>query len=82
MKDNLVDIFKLLIDSFPYYGEPLVDYAKKRQLLPHLEAFDFSEIKGKTNDQLLKISITRHLTRSKKGENIKLNQIRALKHQI
>jgi hypothetical protein len=38
MKDNLVDIFKLLIDSLSYYGETLADYAKKWQLLPHLEA--------------------------------------------
>ncbi len=29
MKDNLVDIFKLLIDSLSYYGETLADYAKK-----------------------------------------------------
>jgi tetratricopeptide (TPR) repeat protein len=36
---NLKNIFNLLIDSFPYYGEKLADYAKKRQLLPHLEAF-------------------------------------------
>jgi hypothetical protein len=37
--NNLMSIFNLLIDSFPYYGETLADYAKKRQLLPHLEAF-------------------------------------------
>jgi tetratricopeptide (TPR) repeat protein len=37
--NNLIDIFNLLIDSFPYYGETLADHAKKRQLLPHLEAF-------------------------------------------
>ncbi len=36
---NLMDIFNLLIDSFPCYGETLADHAKKRQLLPHLEAF-------------------------------------------
>jgi hypothetical protein len=34
-----MDIFNLLIDNFPYYGETLADRAKKRQLLPHLEAF-------------------------------------------
>jgi tetratricopeptide (TPR) repeat protein len=36
---NLMDIFTLLSDSFPYYGETLADYDKKLQLLPHLEAF-------------------------------------------
>jgi hypothetical protein len=34
-----MNIFNLLIDSFPYNGITLADYAKKRQLLPHLEAF-------------------------------------------
>ncbi len=38
-KNNLMDIFNLLIVSFPYYRKTLADYAKKRQLLPHLEAF-------------------------------------------
>ncbi len=36
---NLMNIFNLLIDSFPYGGERLADYAKKQQLLPHLDAF-------------------------------------------
>jgi tetratricopeptide (TPR) repeat protein len=36
---NLMDIFNLLIDNFPYYGRTLADHAKKRQLLPHLETF-------------------------------------------
>jgi tetratricopeptide (TPR) repeat protein len=36
---NLMDIFNLLIGSFPCYGQTMADYAKKRQLLPHLEAF-------------------------------------------
>ncbi len=36
---NLMDIFNLLIDSFPNGGETLTDHAKKQQLLPHLEAF-------------------------------------------
>jgi hypothetical protein len=31
--------FNLLIDSFPYSGDTLADYAIKRQLLPHLEEF-------------------------------------------
>jgi tetratricopeptide (TPR) repeat protein len=35
----LMDILKLLRDSFPYFGETLADYDKKLQLLPHLEAF-------------------------------------------
>jgi hypothetical protein len=37
--NNLMNIFNLLIGCFPYYGELLADYAKKRQLIPHLEAF-------------------------------------------
>jgi hypothetical protein len=37
--NNLMNIFNLFIDSFPYNGITLADYAKKRQLLPHLEAF-------------------------------------------
>ncbi len=36
---NLIDIFNLLIGYFPIYGKILADYAKKRQLLPYLEAF-------------------------------------------
>jgi tetratricopeptide (TPR) repeat protein len=36
---NLIRGFNLLIDSFPCYGKTLPDYDKKRQLLPHLEAF-------------------------------------------
>ncbi len=36
---NLMDIFNLLIDSFPYYGQTMADHDKKRQLLPHLIAF-------------------------------------------
>jgi hypothetical protein len=36
---NLMDVFDLLIDSFPYYGETLAEHAKKRHLLPHLEEF-------------------------------------------
>jgi tetratricopeptide (TPR) repeat protein len=36
---HLMDIFKLLIDSFPYGSQALADYAKIRQLLLHLEAF-------------------------------------------
>ncbi|MDG7055408.1 MAG: tetratricopeptide repeat protein [Wolbachia endosymbiont of Menacanthus eurysternus] len=31
--------FELLKESFPYGSDKLEDYAKKRQLLPHLEAF-------------------------------------------
>ncbi|WP_264707211.1 tetratricopeptide repeat protein [Wolbachia endosymbiont (group A) of Acrocera orbiculus] len=31
--------FELLKESFPYDSDKLEDYAKKRQLLPHLEAF-------------------------------------------
>jgi tetratricopeptide (TPR) repeat protein len=34
-----MDSFNLLMDSFPSYGKTLADYDKKRQLLPHLEAF-------------------------------------------
>ncbi len=36
---NLMNIFNLLIDSFPDSGDTLADYAIKRQLLPHLEEF-------------------------------------------
>jgi hypothetical protein len=36
---NLLTNFNLLIKFFPYNGKKLADYAKKRQLLPHLEAF-------------------------------------------
>jgi tetratricopeptide (TPR) repeat protein len=36
---NLMEIFNLLMDSFPYNGETMADYIKKRRLLPHLEAF-------------------------------------------
>jgi tetratricopeptide (TPR) repeat protein len=36
---NLMEIFNLLIDNFSYNDKTLADYAKKRQLLPHLEAF-------------------------------------------
>ncbi len=34
---NLMDVFNLLIGSYPYYGETLAEHAKKRHLLPHLE---------------------------------------------
>jgi tetratricopeptide (TPR) repeat protein len=37
--NNLMNNFNLLIGCFPYYGNLLADYAKKRQLIPHLEAF-------------------------------------------
>jgi hypothetical protein len=36
---NLMNSFNLLIDSFPYSGDTLANYAFKRQLLPHLEEF-------------------------------------------
>ncbi|QTG99238.1 tetratricopeptide repeat protein [Wolbachia endosymbiont of Rhagoletis indifferens] len=39
-KDKVVKkTFELLEESFPYGSDKLEDYAKKRQLLPHLEAF-------------------------------------------
>ncbi|MDR1139549.1 MAG: tetratricopeptide repeat protein [Rickettsiales bacterium] len=39
-KDKVVKkTFELLAESFPYGSDKLEDYAKKRQLLPHLEAF-------------------------------------------
>jgi hypothetical protein len=38
-RHNLMNSFNLLIDSFPYSGDTLADYAIKRQLLPHLEEF-------------------------------------------
>ncbi|MDR2045886.1 MAG: hypothetical protein LBP77_02785 [Rickettsiales bacterium] len=39
-KDKVVKkTFELLKESFPYGKDKLEDYAKKRQLLPHLEAF-------------------------------------------
>ncbi|MGL9758152.1 MAG: tetratricopeptide repeat protein [Wolbachia sp.] len=39
-KDKFVKkTFELLEESFPYSRDKLEDYAKKRQLLPHLEAF-------------------------------------------
>ncbi len=36
---NVMNIFNLLIYSFPYYGKTLAEYDKKLHLLPHLEAF-------------------------------------------
>ncbi|WP_264718692.1 tetratricopeptide repeat protein [Wolbachia endosymbiont (group A) of Lasioglossum morio] len=39
-KEKVVEkTFELLRESFPYGSDKLEDYAKKRQLLPHLEAF-------------------------------------------
>ncbi|WP_265017698.1 tetratricopeptide repeat protein [Wolbachia endosymbiont (group A) of Andrena dorsata] len=39
-KDKVVKkTFELLEESFPYGSDKLEDYAKKRQLLPHLETF-------------------------------------------
>ncbi len=39
-KDKVVKkTFELLKESFPYGSDKLEDYAKKRQLLPHLETF-------------------------------------------
>jgi hypothetical protein len=36
---NIVALLKLFQGCFPYRGETHQDYTKKRQLLPHLEAF-------------------------------------------
>ncbi|EAL58666.1 kinesin light chain [Wolbachia endosymbiont of Drosophila ananassae] len=38
-KENIETVFQLLQESFPYGSDKLEDYAKKRQLLLHLEAF-------------------------------------------
>jgi tetratricopeptide (TPR) repeat protein len=38
-KNNLFAVFHLLKDTFPYSHETLEDYANKRRLLPHLDAF-------------------------------------------
>ncbi len=37
--EEIKTVFQLLKESFPYGSDKLEDYAKKRQLLPHLEAF-------------------------------------------
>jgi tetratricopeptide (TPR) repeat protein len=36
---NIVTLLKLFQECFPYNGKTHEDYAKKRQLIPHLEAF-------------------------------------------
>jgi tetratricopeptide (TPR) repeat protein len=36
---NIVALLKLFQECFPYHGQAHDDYTKKRQLLPHLEAF-------------------------------------------
>ncbi len=38
-KEEIKTVFQLLQKGFPYASDKLEDYAKKRQLLPHLEAF-------------------------------------------
>ncbi|WP_353275240.1 tetratricopeptide repeat protein [Wolbachia endosymbiont (group A) of Pipizella viduata] len=38
-KEDIKIVFQLLEEGFPYRSDKLEDYAKKRQLLPHLEAF-------------------------------------------
>ncbi|WP_265036056.1 tetratricopeptide repeat protein [Wolbachia endosymbiont (group A) of Anomoia purmunda] len=38
-KEDMETVFQLLQESFPYGSDKLEDYAKKRQLLLHLEAF-------------------------------------------
>ncbi|WP_425383580.1 tetratricopeptide repeat protein [Wolbachia endosymbiont (group A) of Melieria omissa] len=38
-KEDIKTVFQLLQKGFPYHSDKLEDYAKKRQLLPHLEAF-------------------------------------------
>ncbi|MDR3131966.1 MAG: tetratricopeptide repeat protein [Rickettsiales bacterium] len=38
-KEDIETVFQLLQKGFPYHSDKLEDYAKKRQLLPHLEAF-------------------------------------------
>ncbi|WP_353271421.1 FxSxx-COOH system tetratricopeptide repeat protein [Wolbachia endosymbiont (group A) of Rhorus exstirpatorius] len=39
IKKDIKTVFQLLKESFPDDSDKLEDYAKKRQLLPHLEAF-------------------------------------------
>ncbi|WP_374698934.1 tetratricopeptide repeat protein [Wolbachia endosymbiont (group B) of Limnophora tigrina] len=39
IKEDIETVFQLLQKGFPYGSDKLEDYAKKRQLLPHLEAF-------------------------------------------
>ncbi|WP_010401953.1 ankyrin and tpr repeat domain protein, partial [Wolbachia endosymbiont of Nasonia vitripennis] len=38
-EEVMKETFELLRASFPYNGDKLEDYLKKRELLPHLEAF-------------------------------------------